>query len=230
MENKSVGFHGQIAEAFNEKYSKSQDFIERFSVWKSVLDKHIPGSGTTLDLGCGSGIFSYELSRLSKSVIGIDGSSEMLSIAKKGAERNSIKNIDFIQGLIPDFIENNKDLPLFDAIISSSVLEYIPEINSTIKLMHGSLNKNGKMIVSVPNKRSLYRRAEYASFKLFGFPKYLDLVKNRYSVKEFSSLLKSYGFTVIDIKYYSIPGYLRFLKPVAGKDRISNLFLVVAQK
>lgn len=69
-------------------------------------------NGRILDLGCGRGDFSLELSKVfpSDKVIGMDFSSEMLKLSSISLEQN--KNIKFVQGdftKIP-FIENTFDL------------------------------------------------------------------------------------------------------------------------
>jgi SAM-dependent methyltransferase len=54
------------------------------------------GTGRLLDVGCGPGSLTLMLAPLFESSTGIDGSNEMIAMAKTGAERAGVTNIDWI--------------------------------------------------------------------------------------------------------------------------------------
>ena len=53
-------------------------------------------AGRLLDVGCGPGSLTLLLAPLFESVTGIDGSSEMIAMARTGAERAGVPNIEWI--------------------------------------------------------------------------------------------------------------------------------------
>ena len=98
--------------------------------------------GDILDLGCGDGHFTSK-TLPGSSVQGIDPAFFSLKAAKK---------LDYFSGLI---CSNGDDLPFqrsfFQTIISNSVLEHIPDVDSVINETARILKKGGKFIISVPN-------------------------------------------------------------------------------
>jgi 2-polyprenyl-3-methyl-5-hydroxy-6-metoxy-1,4-benzoquinol methylase len=115
-------------------------------------------------------------------------------------------------------------------VITSSVLEYIDHLNSTLRSINNLLANDGLLIASVPNRSSFYRKLENIGFKYFGFPRYLKVLKNVFTLSEFRTLLKAHGFSIIEFQYYSSPiWYSKILSPL-GKQRTCNLILVVAGK
>lgn len=82
--------------------------------------------GYVLDLGCGPGNISFRFARAYPDCIvhGVDGSSEMIRLAKDFLirERELIERVVFIEGILPDI----KPLGQFyDVIISNSLLHHL---------------------------------------------------------------------------------------------------------
>jgi len=65
----------------NVSYTKRTDYIN------SLLNKNKVSNGILLDLGCGTGSFSVEFSKLGYNVIGVDISPDMLLRARDNAEK-----------------------------------------------------------------------------------------------------------------------------------------------
>lgn len=61
------------------------DYSARAAYFNNLIQKHIGGQVTLLDLACGTGSLSVELAKLGHEVIGVDGSAEMLSVAMQKA-------------------------------------------------------------------------------------------------------------------------------------------------
>jgi len=99
------------------------------------------------DVGCGDGKLLYELSkRLKNSQLdGYDLAKKAIMFAQAYAE--GIKNLNFY---FEDF-KNSKEK--YDIIVCMEVLEHIPDnkINEFIKNLNEKINKNGKLIISVPS-------------------------------------------------------------------------------
>lgn len=82
--------------------------------------ENIDPEETVLDIGCGNGALSYDLSRKAKRVVGVDLNKKNIKVAK---EKYSAPNIEYMVG------DATKNLPNreFDTIILSNVLEHIED-------------------------------------------------------------------------------------------------------
>lgn len=100
-----------------------------------------------LDLGCGSGRFSFLFEEFQpKSILGIDFSEEMINIARElGSQRKS--NVEFIQGDIEDL--SSIAAESIDFVFSSTVLHFIQNIDGVLKEIHRVLKPKGDCIFTV---------------------------------------------------------------------------------
>ncbi|MBI5181497.1 MAG: methyltransferase domain-containing protein [Nitrospirae bacterium] len=116
-----------------------------------------------LDVSCGTGNYSLELKRRGARVIGLDISSEMLSIAKKKAEAEGLK-IDFIRAdaAMPPFKNNS-----FDLITSILILEFADKPDKMIESWGRLLKSDGRIVIGFLNRYSLWalKRGIRAVFK-----------------------------------------------------------------
>ena len=152
-----------------------------------------------LDLGCGSGQLTYEISKSSKEVIGIDKSPEMIQEAK-----SKYKNIEFKVADASNFMFKEK----FDGIFSNATLHWVTDYNGAIESMYNSLRPNGKIVLEFGGKgnvqtivnqlrKSLAKRGylEQSGLKLWYFP----------SISEYSTALESKGFRVVMAQHFDRP-------------------------
>ena len=112
-----------------------------------VLNKNNLNKTKILDIGCGGGLISEELSKLGASVTGIDFIKENINVAKIHAKNNNLK----IKYIVKDF-EKEKITSKFDAIIILEVLEHLNDWESFIKKIRLNLKKNGILIISTINR------------------------------------------------------------------------------
>lgn len=148
------------AEEFDQQYDSSKGWFYR--VVNSLLRK--PGlikrmkvtldlmgdvrGKSVLDIGCGPGHLLINIAKKGAlKVVGIDLSPKMINIAKNKLREGGIKN-----GKVK-VVNTNEEFPRgFDIITALGVIEYYEEpLDFMLKLI-GSLNQDGKLIVSVPNK------------------------------------------------------------------------------
>jgi len=96
-----------------------------------------------LDVGCGTGLFSYLVAKKGAKVLGIDFSKEAISIAQKKYSNENLlyKNID-IKNLKKD---------KFDIIVSLGSLEHMDEPLEILKIFKKNLEPKGKIIITSPN-------------------------------------------------------------------------------
>ncbi|MCF7910526.1 arsenite methyltransferase [Candidatus Pacearchaeota archaeon] len=101
-----------------------------------------------LDLGSGAGFDSFLASEKvgeNGKIIGVDMTKEMIDKARKNAEKNNIKNVEFKLGEIENLpLENNS----VDKIISNCVINLSEDKEKVFSEAYRVLKKGGKMYVS----------------------------------------------------------------------------------
>ena len=119
------------------------------------LLKISPGA-SVLDLCCGPGRHSLELSRRGFSVVGVDRTQTYLEQARKQAETEGLE-VEFIQEDMRRFCRPDT----FDAVInvftSFGYFEDIKDDELVIKNMHRSLKEGGAFLIDVMGKEVLAR-------------------------------------------------------------------------
>jgi glycosyltransferase involved in cell wall biosynthesis/ubiquinone/menaquinone biosynthesis C-methylase UbiE len=195
----AVDFHSETAFQFQEKYKKSEQFKERYKVWTKLFTKYIYADMSVLDVGCGSGIFSYYLAAKKCKVTGIDGSEQMIELCQNNyGQENS--TLSFLQDNLP--FQNHFKYGKKDAIICSSVLEYLPDYKEVTIQISQILNINGILIVSMPNQDCWYRKIEKYIFQITGKPDYFPHLKQVVKAEVFSKELLDLGFELKELQYY----------------------------
>lgn len=81
---------------------------------------NIDQNSKVLDVGCGNGSLTFDLSKKAKKVVGIDLNQKYLEKAK---DKNKAENIDYILGDAINYDFKEK----FDVVILSNVLEHIAD-------------------------------------------------------------------------------------------------------
>ena len=97
---------------------------------------------TILDLGCGIGVFSKDLSNKAKKVVGIDISEKCIEYAKS---KNNSDNIDYFT---MDINNINLFKEKFDIVFSDMVFNYIEDYDKLLLNINELLNDNGIVVFS----------------------------------------------------------------------------------
>jgi SAM-dependent methyltransferase len=136
--------------AFDEETGKrleaayrTRDAMRRRRLVRAALGAS-PGE-RVLDLGCGPGFYCAELLDevgATGSVVGVDGSQEMLGLAARRCEGHD--NVDFQ-------VADATSLPLedasFDGAVCVQVLEYVPEVSAALAELHRVLRPGGRVVI-----------------------------------------------------------------------------------
>ncbi len=132
MTNKDLKqFYTNYADEINSKRLNSPFKVRRYAhycQYKSILDQVQPGE-TVLDAGCGEGALSVMLAKKGAIVTGTDISEPNIVAAKKYAAENDV-TINFLVADIENLPFNNDS---FDVVVSSHVLEHIPDFDKGLK-------------------------------------------------------------------------------------------------
>jgi SAM-dependent methyltransferase len=111
----------QKAAAWSEKYAPNGRLVGRLTRFADAAACYVRAGGAILDLGCGTGDLARFLSRAGFNVVGCDVSASMLT---KAATTDPVGTAEWVK-LNPDW----QVLPFpdgaFDAVVTSSVLEYV---------------------------------------------------------------------------------------------------------
>jgi len=143
---------------YETKIGKHVDRVETdcaFNLFQVKPGMHI------LDVGCGTGNFSLKLAQKGASVVGIDISEKMLTIARKRAMQEEVsiefKKMDSLNLQFPD--------NYFDGVFSMATIEFISDSRKMIAEMFRVCNKGGPILVGTINRESdwgrLYQDPEF---------------------------------------------------------------------
>ena len=100
-----------------------------------------------LDIGCGGGILSEELSKMGAKVTGIDSSKKSINIAQKHAKEQDL-DIEYINGSILDI----SNLGNYDCIICLEMIEHIHEPKKLIEKIKSISQKKSHLFMSTINR------------------------------------------------------------------------------
>ena len=178
----------------NKKASKHQ------KEWgnRLISGLELSGDEIILDLGCGDGVLTEQLSELTPrgSVLGIDASLGMVKTAKK----LSCENLEFVQMGV-NFMDFEKR---FDLIFSNAALHWIIDHKNLLERSYKALKPNGKIAWNfagggtcsnffevIREKMKSNKYAEY--FKDFEWPWFMP------SKAEYIELIKSVNFSKAEV-------------------------------
>ncbi len=162
MSNKDLKFWNKTAHLYT-KFMKNNDII-----YNDIINKIINlfDNKEVLEIGCGTGQFSIELSKVSKNYIASDYSLNMINEFKKNYNDNKINfMVEDITNL--SFSDNT-----FDIVLIPNVLHVIKGYNTALNEAYRVLKPNGILIVPTfiyDYKMPFYREV---IIDLFGFKPY----------------------------------------------------------
>ena len=217
-----------VGAKFDEFYDKTESFKERYKIWVDLIKKYSNPTYRALDVGCGTGVFTFPLAELNKEVYGVDGSTEMIDICQTKLDSVAMSNLSF--GLYDLNDMNAQQLGGAQLIISSSVLEYVDDFHGVLAQLISLLTEKGILLLSMPNRSSLLRRLEPLSYKIFKRPAYTPYVKHKLTPSQLTEILSESGLSVLESYYYSSSRFSKIMRPIGLKKYSEGLFVVAAQK
>jgi ubiquinone/menaquinone biosynthesis C-methylase UbiE len=132
-------------------------FRRQVQTYRSVLDNYerllkLPPGGRVLDIGCGTGAFTYSIAERGYQAVGVDFSESMLRAAKKSTRG---KSIEFVQG----DVTKGLDFPdaSFDLVFSSYVLHGLSfELRQRLYAEADRLSRGSIIFYDYNQKRRLF--------------------------------------------------------------------------
>tara|TARA_B100000678_G_scaffold174388_1_gene145436 strand:+ start:366 stop:1160 length:795 start_codon:yes stop_codon:yes gene_type:complete len=178
-----------------EKHSQGQQKWARELIEKISLN----GTENVLDLGCGDGKVTAEISKLVRkgSIIGIDNSAAMIKLATDRHSAAIYPNLSFKEMDAGNLKFDDR----FDLIFSNAVLHWVKDQKPVIKGMFKSLKHGGRVLLQMGGKGNAAEIVEVLSelqtekkwhtyFNGFDFPFYFP------GKNEYEALLLDCGFTL----------------------------------
>lgn len=225
----AVSWHSVKAQDFDDIYRHNVNFHERFAVWSAWIEKYAKPGFVAADLGSGSGVFTMCLAAKCKHVTAIDASDGMIALAREKTAQKGFSNIDFV--LSPIEAAGDRFPQAFDLVTCSSVVEYLDDLDLALSSMAKMVKAGGTLVISSPNRRSVFRRIEPYLHKYIGRPRYYRFVKNVLTREDMRARLERQGFEIIEEAFYARTIALSLLfRKVGLREYADNMFAYVCKK
>jgi 2-polyprenyl-3-methyl-5-hydroxy-6-metoxy-1,4-benzoquinol methylase len=226
----AVGYFSDNVEQFQDLYRTSPGFQERVELWDTLLRRYQTPGGRAIDFGCGAGVFSFRLANLGNTVVGIDGAPNMVANCEAQRLQRGVNNLRFVHAVLPHIDEPG--LLGSDLIISSSVVEYIEELNETLALFARLLRVGGTLIISMPNAYSVSRNYQRLKHKLKPRTDVYRYIRHFSSPGELKLRLRPFGLKLKEAHYYTAITRLAMLGRTLRLPRrlTEDLFVAVFEK
>lgn len=163
-----------------DKNAESSFWVRsRSRLFKSIVERHLSTTGKTkfLEIGCGTGDFICQIA--DNENLEITGSE--IYLKGLGYAKKNLPSVDFVQF----DVTQGKIGELFHIISAFDVIEHIDNDDAALSNISQMLNKDGVLIISVPQHMFLWSRLD-------------EIVKHkrRYSRRELVAKLKANDFDV----------------------------------
>lgn len=204
----SPGYGQQYSDVYKKGYYRHQwEELERPLLRKILDELKLGGSESVLDFACGTGRILSESEKVFGDAMGVDVSETMLDVARGQVKRATL----LCQDITQHPLERSFDVATaFRFFVNAE-----PSLRSAaLASLYGTLNDGGVLVANIhQNSCSPLGLAYRGRNKLKGRP-----VANVLSHSEFTDLLKTAGFEVVDTHWYSfLPRVGWFFSETSGK-------------
>jgi SAM-dependent methyltransferase len=153
----------EVRELFNrkaggweQKYRADGPLRSRLNRFGDCIERAVPRGGRVLDLGCGTGSLARYLSAKGYLVTACDIADKMID---EGV-RTSLGTSVVFRLLKPVWNHLPFESNTFDAIVASSVFEYVHSVDEVLAECRRTLKPGGCIVLTAPDPKHYVRRAE----------------------------------------------------------------------
>jgi SAM-dependent methyltransferase len=146
-----------------------------------------PQRGAVLEVGCGTGDYSFLLARKGYRMTGVDLSSKSIEAARTKASILGMVDVSFMVSdaeALSEVPENS-----VDGVISFSALRYVPDVKRALLAIRRVLKHNGVAVLDFPNRFCPWFRLLKTHF---GVERHIH--DQHYSTSEIVTLMRTAGF------------------------------------
>jgi SAM-dependent methyltransferase len=151
-------FFDETAGGWSSRYDRDPNMASRRRRFSEALRSRLAAPADVLDFGCGSGDLGLHLAGCGYRLTGCDLSAAMIEQARAADLAHSAKWVALEK--VPPASPLPFDDSSFDAVISSSVLEYVGTVDDTLGEINRILRPGGWILATVPDMRSPSRQRE----------------------------------------------------------------------
>jgi ubiquinone/menaquinone biosynthesis C-methylase UbiE len=206
-------FKKKVEKSYDRTSNTYNDFMKYDVENQSILPTYnqlfsklkIPSNPKTLDIGCGTGISTFEIAKKFNNVgqfYGIDFSAKMIQKANETASSYGYKNFLFSKGDAEQL-----DFPdsFFDIVTSCYTIHFIPDKQKAIQEMHRILKPNGQVALLYHGLHHINEVLSLLSDLGDKYPEYLgdidwkDVVGKFISLEETHEIFNRIGFYNVSI-------------------------------
>ena len=143
LEKSANSYNDQIIDGWKNLYKKKRLYLYK------ILKSFFSGK-SALELGCADGEMTKLISKDFKNITVVDGSIKFINSVKTMLNDN---DIEFQYSTFENFSTNKT----FDTIFMCHILEHLQDPVYILKKAKKWLKKSGKILIAVPNAKSLHR-------------------------------------------------------------------------
>lgn len=204
-------YHADFWKNQNREYEHQ---IEHITI-QTLLRAHGSNKTSIMDAGCGFGRLFNSYQPLFNQYILVDYAQHLLDEAKESI--NSNNTVTFIKDSLYELTLDKK----VDAIISIRTLHHLHKIENLFQKFHQNLNKNGILILDIPNYYHLKNRLKHPIQRK---QKKVMQSKNfyNYDTNYVIKMLKKAGFEIIDRRSVGL-FRLNIIKKHVSAERLVKL-------
>ena len=197
QENERIIRERVLWEKIAANYDKSSKFEEAYKLSIEKSKKVLESDYRVLEIACGTGIISLGIADKVNSVVGVDISPKMISIAKEKAIRLSVNNADFqiADGYYLQYKDNT-----FDAILLFNVVHIVKEPDTILTEAYRLLKPNGYLITATDCYSEPVSFLKNINVLVPKIMKQLGIINylSYFSKKDIISLLKQNKFSIVE--------------------------------
>lgn len=149
-------FFDTVASGWTSRYDREAHVAARKARFLAAVQTKCPAPADILDFGCGSGDIARHLSEHGYRLTGYDLSAAMIGEARRADGDGRVHWLARAA--------DETALPFaaasFDAVVASSVLEYVPDVTAALRQLSGVLRPGGWLFATVPDMRDAVRQGE----------------------------------------------------------------------
>ncbi len=223
---KVADFWDYESKDWGDKYGRKTSYFYRRRTFHAYFQKTGVVRGSILDYGCGAGDITFPMLRAGHSVTGVDIAEGM---ARKAAERAAQSGLSERASYshLSEPVMQQIAARKFDVVVCSSVLEYVEDDERLLRMFHDVLVDGGHLLVSVPDRRSIFCRLDRWMHRNQRFLKavvpvhklaYIDIQQRQYDIGQFVRRLEAMGFVLEQKRHNTIT-----LQRGALMEKFSNI-------